>query len=125
MIGVVPHQRGQVESHREAGLPLREQITKARIGILGSAKARKLPHGPQAAAIHRGMNAARVRWIAWKAEILASQVARPVKPADRMARNGREGACVLFVRIFSGRQWRGRDQFNLQKRKHRFRSRRG
>ena len=46
MIGVVAHQRRQIEGHGEPGLPLRQQVAETRIGILGRAEARKLAHRP-------------------------------------------------------------------------------
>src|SRR5260370_5390891 len=49
VIGVVAHQRGQVESRGEAGLALREEITEALVGVLGGPEACELPHGPEAA----------------------------------------------------------------------------
>ena len=61
VVGVVAHQRGQIERDGEAGLALREQISKARVGVFGGAEAGKLAHGPEPAAIHRGVNAAGVR----------------------------------------------------------------
>ena len=94
MVGVVAHQRGQIEGHGKPGLPLREQIAKAAIGILGRAEARELAHGPQPAAIHRGVNAARVRRLAGIAEIALGipirEVGLGVEPPNRIARDGGE-----------------------------------
>ena len=61
VVGVVAHQRGQVERDGEAGLPLLEQVVVAAVGLLGGGEAGELPHGPELAAIHVAMDAARVR----------------------------------------------------------------
>ena len=60
VVGVVAHQRRQIERGGEAGLALCEQIAKALVGVFGGAEAGELAHGPEAAAIHRGVNAAGV-----------------------------------------------------------------
>jgi hypothetical protein len=53
-----------------------------------------VPHGPQAAAVHRGMNAARVRRLPRQTKIAihvpVSQVALGIEAANRVARNGGE-----------------------------------
>ena len=54
MIGVVAHQRRQIERDGKARLALREEIAKALVGVFGGAEAGELAHGPEAAAIHRG-----------------------------------------------------------------------
>ena len=59
MIRVVSHQRGKIESHGEAGLSLREQVTVARVAVFGGAEAGELAHGPQPAAVHGGVDSAR------------------------------------------------------------------
>ena len=69
VVGVIAHQRRQIERDRKPGLALREQIAEALVGVLGGAKAGELAHGPQAAAIHGGMNAARVGRLAGIAEV--------------------------------------------------------
>src|SRR5216117_1275885 len=61
MVGVVAHQRGKVERDGEAGLTVLEQEFVAAVGVRRAAEPRKLPHRPQLAAVHRGMNAARER----------------------------------------------------------------
>ena len=59
VVGVVPHLRGQVERHRQAGLPRRQQELVATVGLLGGAEPGVLPHGPRAAPVHAGVDAAR------------------------------------------------------------------
>ena len=66
MVGVVAHQRRQVECHGEPGLALLQQIVIAAIGFFRRGEAGELAHGPEPAAIHVAMNAARVRKLAWR-----------------------------------------------------------
>src|ERR1700693_4145290 len=60
VVGVVTHECGEIEGGGEAGLALREKITETRVGVFGGAEAWSLAHGPQAAAVHGGVNAAGV-----------------------------------------------------------------
>jgi hypothetical protein len=65
IIRVAPHERGQVEGGREAGLRLamfrvREEVLEALVRVIGRAEAGELSHGPEAFAIHLGVDAARV-----------------------------------------------------------------
>jgi len=62
IVAVQPHERGQIKRRAQPGLPLGEQEAKALVGLPGGAEAGKLSHGPQPAAIHRSMYAAR-KWI--------------------------------------------------------------
>jgi len=64
VVGIVAHECGQIEGGGEAGLTLREEIAETRVGVFGSAKACELAHGPEAAAVHGGVNTAGVRWLA-------------------------------------------------------------
>ena len=57
MIGVVPHQGGQVEGGREPGLTRLEEFLKPLVGLLGAAEPGKLPHGPEFAPVHAGLDA--------------------------------------------------------------------
>ena len=52
VVGVVAHQRRQIEGDREAGLALFEQIVIAAVGFLRRGEAGELAHGPELAAIH-------------------------------------------------------------------------
>src|SRR3989442_1495578 len=61
MIGVVPHLRGEIERHREPRLTGGEEMTEPRVGLFGGAEPGVLPHGPQLAAVHRGVHTARER----------------------------------------------------------------
>ena len=61
MVGVVAHLRGKVEGHRQAGLPLLEQVSITLVGLRGRAEARVLSHRPQPSAVPRRLNAARER----------------------------------------------------------------
>ena len=64
MVGVIAHLRRQVEGDREARLPLLEEIAVAPVRLRRRAEAGVLAHGPEPAAVHRGLDAARVRELA-------------------------------------------------------------
>ena len=85
-VGVVPKLGGQVESNRQTGLALLEQVAKAAVGLSGGGVAGVLPHGPQAAAIHGGVHTAGVRKLARLSEvairILAGGISFPVAGLD-------------------------------------------
>ncbi len=61
MVGVVAHQCRKVERDGETRLPMLEQELVALVGIGRAAEAGELPHRPELAAVHRGMNPARER----------------------------------------------------------------
>ncbi len=69
VIGIVTHERWQIESDREAGLALAQQIKIAAVGFLGRGEARELAHGPELAAIHVAMDAAGVRELAGRRDV--------------------------------------------------------
>ena len=58
VIRVAPHLGGQVEGHRQAGLPGGQQALEALVGRLGRAEAGVLAHGPQPAPVHGGLHPA-------------------------------------------------------------------
>ena len=64
VIGVVAHQRRHVEGGREPGLAVLEQVAEALVRLLGRAEAGELAHRPEAAAVHRRVDAARERILA-------------------------------------------------------------
>ena len=64
VVGVVAELRGQVERDRQTGLPALEQVAEARVRLLRGAVARVLANRPRAAAVHRGIRAARERELA-------------------------------------------------------------
>ena len=57
-VRVVAHLRRQVEGHRQPGLALLEQVAEAAVGLLGGGEARVLAHRPEAAPVHRRLDAA-------------------------------------------------------------------
>src|SRR2546421_4219862 len=89
VVGVVAHQRGHVERHREARLPVREEERVAAVRFLRGAVAGELPNRPRLPAIHRGIDAARVGELAGIAELLLVtpplQVLRGVERLERYA----------------------------------------
>ena len=78
MVGVVAHQRRQIERDRKPGLALRKQIAEALVGIFGGAETGELPHRPEPAAMHGGMNAAGVGRFARKPKLLRCIPARQI-----------------------------------------------
>ncbi len=68
MVGIEPHLRGQIERHREPGLALGQQVAVALVGLERRAKAGILPHRPELAPVHRGIDSARVGKLARGAE---------------------------------------------------------
>src|SRR5580765_9026385 len=69
VVRVVAHQRRHVERRREPGLPVLEEVAEALVRLLGRPEAGELAHRPQAAAVHRGIDAARERIRARPAEV--------------------------------------------------------
>jgi len=61
VIRVVSHERGKVERHREAGLPLAEQVMVPGVCVLRRPEPGELAHGPEAPPVHRGLDSAGVR----------------------------------------------------------------
>ena len=77
VVGVVAHQRGHVERRREARLAVVEQVAEALVGLLARAEAGELAHRPQAAAVHRGVDAARVGVVAGQPDRVLAARRRP------------------------------------------------
>ena len=106
MIRVVAHQCGQVESGGEAGLALREQIAEAGVGVFRRAEAGELAHGPEARAVHGGVNAARVRRNAGEAQgargVPAGEIRFGIKASNGMAGSGGEVVIPLGTFLQSG-----------------------
>ncbi len=94
VIGVVAHQGGQVEGDRETGLPLRQQVVVAAVGLLRRGEAGELAHGPELAAVHVAMDAARVGELARFADLARgidlAQIVRAVHRLNRHPTNCRK-----------------------------------
>ena len=82
VIGVVAHQRRQIEGDRESGLALFQQVMIAAVGLLRRGEAGELAHGPELAAIHVAVDAARVREIAGRFWLESRQILGPVDGPD-------------------------------------------
>ena len=68
-VRVVAHLGRQVERDRQPGLALLEEVAEARVRLLGGGEARVLAHRPEAAAVHRRLDAAREGRLAGQAEV--------------------------------------------------------
>ena len=65
IVAVAAHEGGQVEGGREAGidtLGILQQVLEPLVRVICGAKACKLPHGPEARAVHRLVHATG-KWI--------------------------------------------------------------
>src|SRR5215470_6466135 len=117
MIRVEADLRGEIERDGEAGLALAEEIAIALVGFDSGAKAGVLAHGPEAAAVHRRVNAAGKRKFAGIAQsgfgIPAGKILFGVQAVDREAREsgefflalGEGGGFGLGVRHVRQRKW--------------------
>ena len=95
VVGVISHERGQIERDGKAGLALREQIAEALRWYL-----RAVPNPANCRMVHSrsryivGVNAARVRRLAGKAEVAlrvpTREIGLGVQAANRVAGNGGE-----------------------------------
>ena len=89
VVGVVAHQRREVERDRQARLPVIEQELEALVGLRRGAEAGELAHGPQTTAVHGRMNAARERELSGPAQVLVEvnlRVRRAVDGRERLRR---------------------------------------
>src|SRR6185437_5918799 len=112
VIAVVAHQRGKVESDREAGLALGEQEAVAFVGFFRGGEAGELAHGPELAAVAGGVDAAHIRCCAGGAHVaveieVRGQIRRGVERVHRHAAEGGEivralGAGPRAVKIGAG-----------------------
>ena len=98
-VGVVAHLGRQVEGDRQPGLALVEEVAEPPVGLLGGREARVLAHRPEAAAVHRRLDAARERVLTGTAQVAilveAGGVGRRVEVADDDPRRGLEGVAAL------------------------------
>ena len=100
VVGVVAHLGGEVEGHREPGLPGGEQCLEPSIGLLGGAEPGVLAHRPRPAAVHGGMRTTGERVLAGLTQaflrVPSLEVVRPVADGDGVAAGG---ATILFVAL--------------------------
>ena len=73
MVGIEAHLRRQVEGDRKSGGALREQVAVAPVALFGGAEAGVLAHGPEPAAVHVAVDAARVGELARPAQFMAHE----------------------------------------------------
>ncbi len=101
-VGVVAHQRSEVEGDRQAGVALLDQVLVTGVGLLRRAEPGEHPHRPQPTALPGRVNAARERVLAGKAEVGEvvdiGDVQRRVQPLDRDARLRHEFLLLATLR---------------------------
>ena len=94
VVRVETHESRQVKCDRKAGLSLPEQVKKALVGVPGGTEAAELPHGPESAAVHAGMNAPGVGRFTGEPQLLfgieAFQVVGSVESLDGVTRDAGE-----------------------------------
>ena len=94
VVGVVAHERGEVEGDRQAGLAVRQQVLVALVGFLRRGKARELAHRPKTGPVHRGVWTPCERKLTGEAEIVlgiaAFAIELGVQRPDLGARRSRE-----------------------------------
>src|SRR6266581_5485559 len=108
MIGIQANLGWKIESDRQSGSSVGEQVFVTLVRFFGVPHARILSHGPEAPAIHGWLHAASVRKIArithLPVVVPALQVRRRVELANRNARRGfwisRQIAPLRFVRHY-------------------------
>ena len=125
VIGVVAHQRGQIEGDGESAAAVFEKIFVALVGFFGRGEAGEHAHRPQLAAVAGRVNAARVGRLAGIAEVLivvpvGGKIGLGVEAADRDVRDGAETRVAMLVevgaggsadRLFGSLVERGRERF--------------
>ena len=91
VVGVVADLRGQVEGDGQPGGAALEQVAVAAVRLRGGAEARVLPHGPELRAVAGGVQAARERVAAGRADgVRVPHVLRPVHRVARQVGRGLE-----------------------------------
>src|SRR5688572_2527688 len=70
MVGVVAHERGEIERYAEAGLTVLEQVLVTGVRLSGRAEPGELPLRPQPRPVHGRVWSARKREFARQAELL-------------------------------------------------------
>ncbi len=107
MIGIVAHQRGQIECNRETAAAMLEQVLVALVRFLGRCEPREHAHGPELAAVAGGVNAARERRFAGEAQILLGapvlrKVGCRVEAPHRDIGDGAEAGVAVLVEVGAG-----------------------
>ena len=107
MIGVVAHQRGQIEGDRESAAAMFEKIFVALVGFFGRGEAGEHAHRPELAAVAGRVNAARVGRLAGIAEVLivvpvGGKIGLRVETANRGVRDRAEAGVAVLVEVGAG-----------------------
>src|SRR5438093_13686181 len=104
MIGVVPHERGEIEGDRETTSAMLEQILVALVGLFRRSEAGELTHGEKLATISAGVNAAREWRLAREAKIVLmipvfGKIGLGIETPYRNARNRGEARVPMVSRF--------------------------
>ncbi len=90
-----------MKGHRQAGLPVFEQIVIPLVGLLGGSESAELTHGPELAAVHVLVNAAGVRWLPGVPKIArVVQVAYALGRVDLIDRDARDRCEGALADVF-------------------------
>src|SRR5512132_1779196 len=77
MVGVIAHLGGKVERRRKPHLPRGQQLPETLVGLLRGSETGILPHGPEPAGVHVGVDAAGKGELAREPEVMG-RIAGPV-----------------------------------------------
>ncbi len=108
MVGVVAHERGQVESNGESAAAVFEEIFVALVRFFRRCEAGEHAHRPEFAAIAGRVNAARVGRLAGIAEVffvipIGGEIGLRVEAADRRIGDRAETRMAVLVEVGAGR----------------------
>src|ERR1700687_2445384 len=107
VVGVVAHERGQIEGNGESAAAVFEKILVALVGFFGRGEAGEHAHRPQLAAVAGRVNAARVGRFARVAEVLlvvpvGGEIGLGAEAANRSVRNRAEPRVSVLVEVGAG-----------------------
>src|SRR4029077_8504834 len=100
MIGVVAHERREVECYRQTRLAVLEQEFVALVRVFGAPEARELAHGPEPATVHGRVDPARERILtrpAQRATCVEAVTREVVRRVDGLALVSAHRATPVFT----------------------------
>src|ERR1700675_2818910 len=107
VVGVVAHERWQIEGNGESAAAVFEKIFVTLVRFFGRGEAGEHAHGPELAAVAGRVNAARVGRLAGITEVLlvipiGGEISLGVKAADRSVRDRAETRVAMLVEVGAG-----------------------